>query len=257
MRRAISMTEQRQTRLEKAVQLIQDKKMSEYSSGAGLLPLMCCPEFGREEYARDPANVTGPFVPLQVMKAQVDGTIPSSKGFLEATEDEEKAVAALVYGQYTPVTSMSLFSYHTETPLSKLLQNSMLYGFHIGQVRTIKDLAPDKYMELVREGAALEASKGVKRMVKPMPAEDPGDRLVPDDAWRQVRDEVPYDVLTKKEASTRLCGYKRSVYEEPTAGDQGKSSEKRIKDDLRLVGIGRASACSELQQMSVVNALVL
>ena len=242
------------------MELLQEKKTNEYSSGDGLRALMCSAEFGREERARDPSSVTGPFVPLQVMKAQVEGTIPSSQGFLQATEEEEQAVAALVYSQYTPVTSMSLFGYHMESPLSKLLQNTMLYGFHLGQVRTIKDLAPDKYEALVREGAALEESKGVLRMVKPMPAEDPGDRLVSDDAWRQARGRWPFTAdgrLSKQEASARLCGYKRSVCEHPTSGDEGKSSEKRIKEDLHLVELGRESACAELLQKSKSNALVL
>ena len=125
------------------------------------------------------------------------------------------------------------------------------------EVRAIKDLAPDKYYELVREGAALEASKGVQRMVKPLPVENKGDRLVPADAWQQVQGEVSYESLSKDEASALLCGFKRSAYEVPTTGDEGKFGEKRIKENLRLVEIGRASAINELQQQSVANALVL
>ena len=147
--------------MDKTLELIQEKKISEYRTGVG--PVMCCPEWKRED-AHDPANVTGPCVPLLAMKAQVDGTVSSSQRFLHATPEEEQVVAALVQGQYTPVTVKSHFGYHTETPLTKLLQNSMLYGYHVAQARTMKDLAPDKYEELVREGAALEASKGVERV---------------------------------------------------------------------------------------------
>ena len=253
-RRAIGMTEQ-VTRLDKALELVKEKKTSEYRR-APVGPILSYPGWGRED-AHDPANVTGPCVPLLAMKAQVDGTVSSSQRFLHATPEEELVVAALVQGQYTPVTVKSHFGYHTETPLSKLLQNTMLYGYHVAQARTIKDLAPDKYYELVREGAALEASKGVQRMVKPLPVENKGDRLVPADAWQQVQGEVSYESLSKDEASALLCGFKRSAYEVPTTGDEGKFGEKRIKENLRLVEIGRASAINELQQQSVANALVL
>ena len=70
-------------------------------------------------------------------------------------------------------------------------------------------------------------------------------------------DEVSHESLTKQQASALLCGFKRSAYEVPTTGDEGRSSEKRIKEDLRLVEIGRASAINELQKQSVPNALVL
>ena len=68
---------------------------------------------------------------------------------------------------------------------------------------------------------------------------------------------MSYETLTKQEASALLCGYKRSAYEEPTTGDEGKSSEKRIKNDLRLVEIGRASACSELHRQGKRQAFAL
>lgn len=250
--------EPRPNRLQKTMQIIDNKKNNRHST-YGCSPIMCCPEYGRDERVADPDTVTGGWIPMQLMKARVEGTMPSSDKFLAATDEEQKVGAALVYGQYTPVTSIPVWNRHEQTQLTRLIRNSMLYGFQLGQARTIKDLAPDTYNELAREGAELEKTKGVKEMVMKMPPMGDNDRLVSEDMWAQIqRDMTDWDTdVSKQEASQRLCDLKRSVYDEPTAGDMGKANAKRIKQDLRLVELGRQSVLSELQDQSKRNAFVL
>jgi hypothetical protein len=256
----ISMTqpEPGPNRLQKTMQIIEDKKNNNHSRD-GLTPIMCCPDFGREDRVANPDTVTEGWIPLQVMKAQVDGTMPSSDKYFQATDEEQKVTAALVHGEFTPVAAMSPWNYHKHTPLTRLILNAMLYGFQLGQARTIKELAPDTYKELVLEGTELEETKGVQIMVMKVPPMDKNDRLVTGDMWTQVQgDMTDWDnPMSKQEAITRLCRHKRSAYDEPTAGDLGRSSAKQIKKDLRLVEIGRESMFRELHEKAKRDAFVL